>query len=40
MSDCALSVVSGYRSVASNGPLAGRSVFHLYVNLLGAHPLG
>ena len=33
-------VVNGYRLVVNNGPLAGQSVFHLHVHLLGGRPLG
>ena len=32
-------VVDGYRLVVNNGPLAGQSVFHLHVHLLGGRPL-
>jgi histidine triad (HIT) family protein len=34
------SVTDGYRLVINNGPLAGQSVFHLHVHLLGGRPLG
>jgi len=33
-------IVSGYRLVVNNGPLAGQSVFHLHVHLLGGRRLG
>lgn len=33
-------VADGYRLVINNGPLAGQSVFHLHVHLLGGRPLG
>lgn len=33
-------IVNGYRLVVNNGPLAGQSVFHLHVHLLGGRPLG
>ena len=32
-------VASGYRLVVNNGPLAGQSVFHLHVHLLGGRAL-
>ena len=34
------SIVNGYRLVVNNGRLAGQSVFHLHVHLLGGRPLG
>jgi histidine triad (HIT) family protein len=34
------SVTDGYRLVINNGPLAGQSVFHLHVHLLGGRSLG
>ena len=34
------SIGNGYRLVVNNGPLAGQSVFHLHVHLLGGRPLG
>jgi len=33
-------IASGYRLVVNNGRLAGQSVFHLHVHLLGGRPLG
>ena len=33
-------IADGYRLVINNGPLAGQSVFHLHVHLLGGRPLG
>lgn len=33
-------IVNGYRLVVNNGPLAGQSVFHLHMHLLGGRPLG
>jgi histidine triad (HIT) family protein len=33
-------IVNGYRLVVNNGPLAGQSVFHLHVHVLGGRPLG
>jgi len=33
-------IVSGYRLAVNNGRLAGQSVFHLHVHLLGGRPLG
>jgi len=32
-------IVNGYRLVVNNGRLAGQSVFHLHVHLLGGRPL-
>ncbi len=32
-------VADGYRLVINNGPLAGQSVFHLHIHLLGGRPL-
>lgn len=32
-------IVAGYRLVVNNGPLAGQSVGHLHVHLLGGRPL-
>lgn len=34
-----LDVVRGYRLVVNNGPLAGQSVFHFHVHLLGGRQL-
>jgi histidine triad (HIT) family protein len=34
------SIVDGYRLVVNNGPLAGQSVFHLHVHLLGGRSMG
>jgi histidine triad (HIT) family protein len=33
-------IVDGYRMVVNNGRLAGQSVFHLHVHLLGGRSLG
>lgn len=33
-------IADGYRLVVNNGPLAGQSVFHLHMHLLGGRPLG
>jgi histidine triad (HIT) family protein len=33
-------IVDGYRLVVNNGPLAGQSVFHLHVHLLGGRSMG
>ena len=33
-------IVNGYRLVVNSGPLAGQSIFHLHVHLLGGRPLG
>ena len=35
-----LGTIQGYRLVINNGPLAGQSVFHLHVHLLGGRRLG
>ena len=35
-----LGIVEGYRLVINNGSLAGQSVFHLHVHLLGGRRLG
>jgi len=32
-------IVNGYRLVINNGRLAGQSVFHLHVHLMGGRPL-
>ncbi|HID89853.1 MAG TPA: HIT domain-containing protein, partial [Anaerolineae bacterium] len=34
-----MGVTQGYRLVVNSGPLAGQSVFHLHVHLLGGRPL-
>ncbi len=33
-------IVNGYRLVVNNGPMAGQSVFHLHMHLLGGRTLG
>ncbi len=33
-------IVRGYRLVVNNGPLAGQSVGHLHLHLLGGRPMG
>ena len=33
-------IANGYRLVVNSGRLAGQSVFHLHVHLLGGRPLG
>ena len=33
-----LGITEGYRLVVNNGPLAGQTVFHLHVHLLGGRP--
>lgn len=35
-----MGIVDGHRLVVNNGPLAGQSVFHLHVHLLGGRRLG
>ncbi|MBE9506495.1 MAG: histidine triad nucleotide-binding protein [Chloroflexi bacterium] len=35
-----MGVTEGYRLVVNSGPLAGQSVFHLHVHLLGGRRLG
>jgi histidine triad (HIT) family protein len=35
-----LGVADGYRLVVNNGPLAGQTVFHLHVHLLGGRAFG
>lgn len=33
-----LGITEGYRLVVNNGPLAGQSVYHLHLHLLGGRP--